>query len=93
MEAGAARVFGLSTQDSGYQRELVDRLRLPFAMLSDPKLQLAEALDLPTFEAGGMTLYKRLTLVVNNGVVNHTFYPISRPREHAAQVLEWLRGR
>ena len=54
VEAGAARVFGLSTQDSGYQRELVDRLRLPFAMLSDPKLQLAEALDLPTFEAGGL---------------------------------------
>ena len=91
MEAGAARVFGLSAPDSGYQRELVDRLRLPFAILSDPKLQLAEALDLPTFEAGGLTLYK--STVINDGVVNHTFYPISRPREHAAQVFEWLRGR
>src|SRR5258706_10884418 len=33
-EAGAAQVFGLSTQDSDYQREAVERLHLPFAILS-----------------------------------------------------------
>jgi len=89
--AGAARVFGLSSQTSEYQRELVDRLRLPFAMLSDAKLTLATALGLPTFTASGLTLYKRLTLVICDNMIEHTFYPIFPPNEHATQVLVWLR--
>lgn len=89
--AGAVGVFGLSTQDTDYQREAVQRLSLPFQMLSDPTLRLAEALNLPTFEAGGMTLYRRLTMIVGDGVVEHVFYPIFPPTEHAEQVLAWLR--
>ena len=92
LDAGAARVFGLSSQDSDYQREVVDRLRLPFAMLSDTGLMLAERLGLPTFEAGGQTLYKRLTLVIRDGAVEHVFYPIFPPNQHAQQVLDWLRA-
>jgi peroxiredoxin/DNA-binding transcriptional MerR regulator len=93
LEAGAARVFGLSSQDTDYQRELVDRLRLPFAMLSDPLLHLADTgtLKLPTFKARGRVLYKRLTLVIRDGVVEHVFYPVFPPDRHAGEVLSWLR--
>jgi len=90
--AGAARVYGLSSQDTDYQREVVDRLGLPFPMLSDPERALAGALRLPTFEAGGMTLYKRLSLVVRDGTIEHVFYPVFPPGEHAAEVLTWLRA-
>jgi peroxiredoxin/DNA-binding transcriptional MerR regulator len=90
LAAGAGAVFGLSSQDSDYQRELVHRLRLPFAMLSDTRLRLADMMRLPTFVAGGMPLYKRVTLVVSDGAVEHAFYPIFPPNEHAQQVLRWL---
>jgi peroxiredoxin len=92
-EAGAERVFGLSSQDSDYQGEAVERLRLPFAMLSDPELRLAETLGLPTFHAGGHPLYTRLTLAIRDGAVEHAFYPVFPPNEHAREVLAWLRGR
>ncbi len=91
LDAGAGRVFGLSSQDTDYQHEAVERLHLPFEMLSDPSLSLADALGLPTFEAGGLTLYKRLTLIIRDGVIEHAFYPIFPPNEHAGQVLAWLR--
>ncbi|HEX5994355.1 MAG TPA: redoxin family protein [Jiangellales bacterium] len=88
--AGAERVFGLSSQDTAYQREVVERLNLPFSMLSDPTLSLAHALDLPTFEAGGLTLFKRLTLIIRDDVIEHVFYPVFPPNEHAEKVLAWL---
>ncbi|MYW17217.1 redoxin family protein, partial [Streptomyces sp. SID2955] len=91
LDAGAGRVYGVSSQDTGYQREVVERLRLPFDMLSDPALGLADALRLPTFEAGGARLFKRLTLVVRDGVIEHVFYPVFPPDAHAQQVLTWLR--
>jgi peroxiredoxin len=89
--AGAARVFGVSSQDNVYQRELVDRLRLPFSMLSDVGLQAAKKLGLPTFTVDGMTLYRRLTLVIRDGAIEHAFYPVFPPDRHARQVLDWLR--
>src|SRR3954451_19167149 len=46
--AGADHLFGLSTQDSGYQHEVAERLHLPFALLSDARLELTHALNLPT---------------------------------------------
>lgn len=88
--AGAAGVFGLSSQPTDYQREVVARLALPFPMLSDPELSLAAALSLPTFEIEGSRLYKRLTLIVRRGIVEHVFYPVFPPDRHAAQVLDWL---
>ncbi|MER7792927.1 MerR family transcriptional regulator [Streptomyces sp. NPDC097640] len=91
LQAGAGRVYGLSSQDTDYQNEVVERLGLPFGMLSDPSLSLADTLGLPTFEADGMRLFKRLTLVVRDGVIEHAFYPIFPPNEHAQQVLTWLR--
>jgi peroxiredoxin/DNA-binding transcriptional MerR regulator len=93
-EAGAVNVYGLSSQGPNYQREVIDRLRLPFSMLSDPEFSLAEALMLPTFSAPGHArLYSRLTLVVNAGTIEHVFYPIFPPNTHAQQILEWLQGR
>lgn len=89
--AGAARVFGLSSQSPAYQAEAVGRLRLPFTMLSDERLALADALRLPTFAAPGHDrLYARLTLVIRDGRVEHAFYPIFPPNAHAQQVLDWL---
>ena len=86
-----ARVFGLSTQSTGYQREAVGRLRLPFDLLSDEDLAFAEALSLPTFEAEGMILLKRLTLIIENGRVEKVFYPVFPPGKNAEEVLAWLR--
>ncbi len=92
LAAGAAGVFGLSSQGTGDQREACERLHLPFPVLSDPGLRLAGALSLPTFEAGGMTLYRRLTLIIDDRVIEHVFYPVFPPNEHAQQVLAWLHG-
>jgi DNA-binding transcriptional MerR regulator len=88
--AGAARVFGLSAQSTGYQRELVHRLRLPYPLLPDPRMTLAAALGVPTFGAGDMVLYRRLTLVLRDGVVEHVFHPIPVPAMHALDVMQWL---
>ena len=90
LAAGATAVFGLSTQTTDYQAELVERLRLPFAVLSDPELLLADELGLPTFSAAGMVLYRRHTLVVRDGLIEHVFYPVFPPDRHAQQVLAWL---
>ena len=89
--AGAAAVFGLSSQSTDYQSELGERLDLPFEILSDPDLEVADALRLPTFTADDRRLYKRLTLVVTDGRIEHAFYPIFPPDQHAAEVLQWLR--
>jgi peroxiredoxin len=86
------RVLALSTQEPGYQREMAERLRLPFAVLSDERLELTRALGLPTFETSGWTLLKRLTLVIDDGRVSHVFYPVFPPDAHAGEVLAWLRG-
>jgi peroxiredoxin/DNA-binding transcriptional MerR regulator len=93
LQAGADRVYGMSSQNPDYQAELVARLRLPFVMLSDPGFALGDALRLPTFTASGHErLYSRLTLVVRDGQIEHVFYPIFPPNTHAQQVLEWLRA-
>lgn len=88
-EAGA-QVFGLSTQSTEYQREAAERLHLPFPLLSDASLELTRALRLPTFEAAGETLLKRLTLIVRDGKIEHVFYPVFPPDGHAREVLDWL---
>lgn len=92
LAAGAERVYGLSGQDTDYQREAADRLHLPFPMLADPPLDLARAMDLPTFTVDGTELFRRLTMVVRDGTVEHVFHPVFPPDGHAAQVLAWLRA-
>lgn len=90
--AGVTSVYGFSSQDPAYQAEVVERLRLPFTMLSDENFELASAIGLPTFAAEGHDrLYSRLTLVLRDGTIEHVFYPIFPPNTHAQQVLAWLR--
>jgi peroxiredoxin len=86
-----ARVFGLSTQDTEYQREVVERLHLPFDLLSDASLALTNALRLPTFEISGMTLLKRVTLVIRDGRIEKVFYPVFPPDRNAEDVIDWLK--
>jgi peroxiredoxin len=85
-----ADLFGLSTQESDYQREAVNRLHLPFEVLSDAELRFAGALRLPTFEVEGMTLIKRLTLILRDGKIEKVFYPVFPPDRHAEEVVAWL---
>ncbi len=87
---GVAHVFGLSTQESDFQREAAVRLHLPFLILSDAELRFAHALALPTFEVATMTLLKRMVLVIEDGVIRKAFYPVFPPDRSAEEVLAWL---
>ncbi len=87
---GVAHLFGLSTQDTDYQREAAERLHLPFSILSDEHLELTRAMNLPTFETSGMTLLKRFTLVIDGGTIEHVFYPVFPPDQSATDVIHWL---
>lgn len=89
-DLGADHLFGLSTQDTAYQQEVAGRLHLPFALLSDAGLAFAKALSLPTFEVEGMTLLKRTTLVVKDGIVEKVFYPVFPPDQSATDVIDYL---
>jgi peroxiredoxin len=91
-QALGVEVLGISTQDTGHQRELSSRLGLPFAILSDAHFRLQQALRLPTFMVGGEPYLRRLTLVVCNGSIARTFYPVHPPETHAGEVLKWLFG-
>ena len=84
-------VFGLSSQDCDWQRELAHRLRLPYPLLSDSDFLFANALRLPSFYAGGVRYLARLTLILENGQLRKVFYPVHPPPQHAEEVLAWLR--
>lgn len=89
---GATRVFGLSTQDTGYQEEAVSRLQLPYPILSDQDLAFANALRLPRFEVDGKILLKRITLIVRATRITKVFYPVFPPDQNATDVLSWLKA-
>ena len=91
MAIGVNNLFGLSTQNSLYQKEMVERLHVPFPILSDTGLELAHALRLPVFQVSGHSMFKRLTLVARDGVIEKVFYPIFPPDQNASNVLEWLK--
>jgi peroxiredoxin len=88
---GVSHLFGLSTQGTDYQREAAERLHLPFAILSDAGLSFTRAMRLPTFTVVGMTLLKRMALVLDDGVIANVFYPVFPPDRNAAEVVAWLR--
>jgi peroxiredoxin len=89
---GVVGVFGLSTQNTDYQREAAQRLHLPFPILSDAALKFARALNLPTFSVAGMTLLKPMALVIDNGAITKAFYPVFPPDRSAEEVIAWLRA-
>jgi peroxiredoxin (alkyl hydroperoxide reductase subunit C) len=90
--AGAAQVFGLSTQSNAYQTEMASRLHLPFPVLSDEKLAFTRALNLPTMEVADLTLIKRLALIIDDAKITHVFYPVFPPDRNAGDVLDWLKA-
>ncbi|WP_147051527.1 redoxin family protein, partial [Microbacterium saccharophilum] len=90
MQNGVSRVFGLSSQAIEYQKALAGALRLPYPLLTDEAMELATALQLPTISAGDLTVYQRHALIVNDGVIEHVFFPIFPPDQHAQVVLDWL---
>ncbi len=85
-----ARVAGLSVQPLEEQQELAERLHITYPVIADPEHLLGAALDLPTFEFEGLTLYKRITLVFEAGRVRKVFYPVFPPDKSAEEVLAWL---
>jgi len=85
-------VFGLSTQDNDYQREAAERLHLPFPILSDAELKFTKALKLPTFAVAGMTLLKRMVLIVDDALISKVLYPVFPPDKSAEEVIGWLRS-
>ncbi len=87
---GVAHVFGISTQTTAYQREAAERLHLPFPLLSDAAVDLAEMLDVPVFDVDGDTLFKRLTLIAKDGEIVKVFYPVFPPDRNAEDVVDWL---
>ena len=89
-QLGVAHLFGLSTQETAYQQEAATRLHLPFPILSDEKLTFTRALKLPTFTVAGMTLLKRMALVIDDGAVTHAFYPVFPPDKNAEEVAAWI---
>jgi peroxiredoxin len=91
-QLGVAHLFGLSSQSTDYQLEAVERLHLPFPVLSDAELKLTAALNLPTFEVAGMTLLKRMALIVDDGTIGKVFYPVFPPDKNAEEVVKWLRS-
>ena len=90
LKAVGATVYGLSTQDTNYQSEAVERLHLPFALLSDAQLTFAQALQLPTFHFAGLDLIKRLTLIIRAGKIEEVFYPVFPSDADAEHVIAWL---
>ena len=87
---GVDEVFGVSTQDTAYQREAAERLHLPFALLSDKERSLTHAMRLPTFEISGMILLRRLTMIIRDGKIEHVFYPVFPPDQNVVEVIDWL---
>jgi peroxiredoxin len=90
---GVQRLFGVSTQTTEYQQEAVDRLHLPFPLLSDSAHALLSALQLPSFEVAGFTLFKRLTMIIEAGHIVHVFHPVLLPERNADDVIAWLSAR
>ena len=86
------QVFGLSTQDTAYQQEAAARLHLPFPILSDEKLALTKAMNLPTFTTSGMTLLKRMAWVIDDATITKVFYPVFPPDKNAEEVIAWLQA-
>ena len=89
---GVAALFGLSTQDTVYQREVAERLHLLFSILSDADLKLTRAMRLPTFEVDGMVLIKRMAWVIDDGTISKAFYPVFPPDKNAEEVIAWLQA-
>jgi len=91
LQALNAAVLGLSVQTTEYQKEMAERLHLPFPIVSDVNYQFQKALNMPTFVAAGVILLKRVTLIVNNGVIEAVHYPIFPSDSDPAWAINYLK--
>ena len=91
LQAFSTQVYGISTQDSATQTEAVERLHLPFELLSDADLKLTNALQLPTFDVENKRLIKRITLIIQERKIVKVFYPVFPPAQNAGDVIKWLK--
>ncbi len=89
---GIDNIFGLSTQSTGYQKELATRLHLPYPILSDEKLEFAKMLNLPTFKVLNMNLLKRITLILKDNKIIKYFYPIFPPTKNIEDVINFFKN-
>jgi peroxiredoxin len=92
LSAIGIRVAGLSAQTLEDQVEFAERNRMPFPIVSDEWLDLARDPGLPTFDVEGLTLYKRLALIAEEGRIVKVFYPVFPPDRNAQDVLDWLKA-
>ena len=88
-----ALLAGLSAQPLEDQLEFAERNHIPYPVVADPGLKLGAALRLPTFDVEGLTLYKRMALVVEACAIAKVFYPVFPPDRNAAEVIAWLESR
>lgn len=91
-EAGADRVFGLSSQSAAVQQAAADRLHLPYPLLCDEDGALRDALNLPTFEAAGERLLSRMILILQDNVISQVFYPVFPPDQSADIAVKALKA-
>jgi len=85
-------VFGVSSQSLPEQKEAVERLHIPYTLLNDTELKLAEALKLPVFAYDQGEYIKRLTLLVEDGVIRKVYYPVFPPHLNPTDILQDLNG-
>jgi peroxiredoxin len=85
-----AVVFGMSTQGTDYQKEMAERLQLPFSVISDSKFEFCDTLNIPTFVADGKRLMKRVTIIIEGGIIEAVHYPISQSSSDPGWVISYL---
>ena len=90
---GVKNLYGISTQDTSYQKEVHDRIHLPYDLLSDEKLEFLQVLNLPYFEYKGKKVSKRLSIAVEKGKIIKFWYPVFPPDSNVNEVLQWLKDR
>ncbi len=83
--------IGISTQSIEDIREMRERLKIQFDILSDYNLNCVNKLSLPTFSVSNRTFIKRSTIIVEKNIIKKVFYPILSINKHINEVLEWLR--
>ena len=83
--------IGISCQSVDDNKEMTSRLKVPYDVLSDEKLELSNELNIPTFLVDSKIFLKRITLIVEKKIIKKVFYPINDINKHIEEVLKWLK--
>jgi predicted ATPase/DNA-binding SARP family transcriptional activator/peroxiredoxin len=93
LAALGAHVAGLSVLTPESLLAFSEPNRIPFPVIADPERRLEAALQLPTFQVAGVTLYRRVTLIAERGTIVKVFHPVFPPERNADQVIAWITRR